>query len=287
MATVNGAAPQYLTMWQGYIPSGTVDTLASYIQTPGSPLYRQSGIPGQLAMEIDPSFPLAGGGSNSTGATAVSKSTNKRRDIIIGVCVAVGSLIWIALAYWIYRKVKRNHDNHVHRRLSEHMSTYGTNGPTQHSSLMGGMRQSMASSIAPSEIDDRPSSFYANAADNEPSMRERRRTQATMGTQAYQPAYPDRVVSPDSAPSAYGSSWFRSSDSHSPRTATAPGYARPGARSPPQNPFADIVQGSYPEQGSAGWRRSAQPSAKPVNKRLISGPTLQANSLEWTDSHAM
>ncbi len=284
MATVNGAAPQYLTMWQGYIPSGAVDTLASYIQTPGSPLYRQSGIPGQLAMEIDPSFPLAGGTPSSSGTSSVTKTSNKRRDIIIGVCVAVGSLLWIALGYWIYRKVKSNHEQHVHRRLSEHMSTYGTNGPTQHSSLMGGMRQSMASSIAPSEVDDRPSSFYANASENEPSMRERRRTQATMGTQGQgqqQPAYPDRVAPPDSAPSAYGSTFFRSSNTH------ATNGPRPGSRSPPQNPFADIVHGSYPEQGSAGWRRSAQPSAKPVNKRLISGPTLQANSLEWTDSHAM
>jgi hypothetical protein len=265
-------------MWQGYIPSHLVDTLASYIQTPGSPLYNQAGIPGQLAAEIDPSYPLAGS-AHSTETSSVTVKSNKRRNIIIGVCVGLGGLLWIGLVYWIYRKVKRNHDQQVHRRLSEHMSMYGATGQMTQS---GGaaIRHSVASSIAPSEIDDRPSSFYANSAENDPSMRERRRTQAT-GNSAQSP-FADPTRSPvGSSPSGYGSSWFRSSGSHS-----ALGQAgSPSPRDASQNPFADVVHRSYLDHGPAqpSWRRSVQPASKPVNKRLISGPTLQANSLEFVE----
>lgn len=272
-------------MWQGYIPSSQVDTLASYIQTPGSPLYRQSGIPGQLAKEIDTSYPLAGGSGSMTAST-ISKKSNKRRDIIIGVCVGVGSLIWIALVYWVYRKVRRNHDKNIHRRLSEHMSTYGA---TANMTDRGGggvaIRHSLVSSIAASEIDGRPSSFYANPEDNESSSRDRRRTQGTSGT--FQSAYSDRLPTPDggNVGSGHGSSWFRSSSNQSPP------LGQSGSRSPrdmsqhPQNPFADILHRSYFDQApptSPGWRRSVQaPVRPPVNKGQISGPTLQANSLEF------
>ncbi len=268
-------------MWQGYIPATQVNTLASYIQTPGSPLYRQSGIPGQLAAEIDSSYPLAGG-TGSTAASTVTKKSSKRRDIIIGVCVGIGSIIWIALGYWIYRKVRRNHEKNVHRRLSEHMTMYGA---TANRTDAGGLavRHSVASSIAASEIDARPSSFYANPEDNEPSSRDRRLTRGTSGT--FRTATSDRVASPeDHLGAGYGSSWFRSSGSQSQPPVRAESGSPREMSQHPQNPFADILRRSYHDHAPASpnWRRSTQaPTRPPVKKGQISGPTLQANSLEF------
>jgi hypothetical protein len=173
-ASYNGESTELLTKWLGYIPAERVNDLAQYIKTPSSPLYSQGGIPGQLALQIDSSYPLvgstsSGGNDSETSATTASKSDNTRRDTIIGVCVGVGGALWLALAVWIYRRVKRNHDAKIHRRLSERFSVGDTAGFA--GGFSGNSRHSRTSSLAASEVDDRPSSFYANDADNFPAAR--------------------------------------------------------------------------------------------------------------------
>ena len=282
-ASYNGDSTELLTKWLGYIPADRVNDLAQYIKTPSSPLYTQAGIPGQLALQIDSSYPLVGStntGSNGspTSAASVSKTDNTRRDTIIGVCVGVGGALWLALAVWIYRRVKRNHDAKIHRRLSERFSV--NEGAAFAGSYPANSRHSRSSSLAASEVDDRPSSFYANDADNFPAARRRRssvshavRDSVAFGNQSQRP------------PSGIGSSWFRSSGSQSNRRISRDfGANNPASPQMSQNPFADIVHRSYLENGpaprSAAWRAST--NGRPVDKRLIGAPTLQSNSLEFT-----
>lgn len=285
----------------GYIPSDKVQTLASYVRVDSSPFYKQQGIPQQLAMEIDPTYPLTSGGNSISSTNATADASSKRRDAIIGVSVGVGGLLWIGLIFWIYRRVKQRHNETVHKRLSEHMTnTYGATatGAGRRSTGFGHSRQaSRTSTLAASEIDDRPSSFYANTEDNDRSLRDRRQTdgtgQSSQGTSF--PAFPGTALDERTSPTYRQKSWFRASGSHSPFGDSHAVYSN-GSRSPPlmsqnANPFADIVNRSYRNSGpsspaQASWRRSAIPGAKPVNKSNIGAPQLQSNSLEWTDHHS-
>lgn len=289
-AAVQGESTSVLTRWIGYIPTAKVSDLSSYIKTPSSPLYRQAGITGQLAAQIDSSYPLTGSstsGSTSSGAESTdSKSkSNNHRDIIIGVCVGVGGALWVALVFWIYRRVKRNHDANVHKRLSEHGSFAGNR-------LAGGYlpegRHSRTSSLAASEIDARPSSFYADPSENE--ARNRRQSHATTQRATWNVRSGSHEHGRQDRLSTTGfSSWFRSSGSHSNpnRLSHGEGFGSPPQMTQLQNPFADTAHRSYLDQGpnrSGGpstWRRSHTP--KPISKNQIGQPTLQANSLEFTD----
>ncbi|KAJ9104619.1 hypothetical protein QFC21_002117 [Naganishia friedmannii] len=289
-AAVQGESTSVLTRWIGYIPTTKVTDLSSYIKTPSSPLYRQAGIAGQLAAQIDSSYPLTGSstsGSTSSGAESTdSKSKSKNhRDIIIGVCVGIGGALWVALVFWIYRRVKRNHDASVHKRLSEHGSFIG-NG------MAGGYlpegRHSRTSSLAASEIDARPSSFYADPSENE--ARNRRQSHATTQRTTWNARPSSHEQGRQERLSTTGfSSWFRSSgshNSHSNRLSHGEGFGSPPQMTQLQNPFADTAHRSYLDQGpnrggASTWRRSNTP--KPISKNQIGQPTLQANSLEFTD----
>lgn len=285
-AATQGESTELLTKWLGYIPTDRVTDLTAYIKTPSSPLYRQAGITGQLAAQIDSSYPITGSSTtdSTTSSDANSEADSKKqshRDVIIGVCVGVGGALWIALIFWIYRRVKRNHDANVHKRMSEHASFMG--------GVAGGYmpegRHSRTSSLAASEIDARPSSFYANPADNEP--RNRRQSQSTLQraswndrSASHEHARPDRM-------STGFSSWFRSSNSHSNGHSNSDGHGSPPQMTQLHNPFADNAHRSYLDQGpkrtSSSWRRSHTPANKPIRKNQIGQPTLQANSLEFTE----
>ncbi|KAJ9098965.1 hypothetical protein QFC19_006189 [Naganishia cerealis] len=286
-AAVQGESTSVLTRWIGYIPTARVSDLSAYIKTPSSPLYRQAGITGQLAAQIDSSYPLTGsstsGSTSSAAASAESESkSNSHRDIIIGVCVGVGGALWVALVFWIYRRVKRNHDARVHKRLSEHGSFLG-------SGMAGGYipegRHSRTSSLAASEIDNRPSSFYADPTENEP--RNRRQSHATIQTNTWNARLSSQEQSRQDRLSTSFSSWFRSSGSHSHsnRHSHGEGFSSAPQMSQLQNPFADTAHRSYldrgPSRGASTWRRSHTP--KPISKNQIGQPTLQANSLEFTE----
>lgn len=298
-ASFNGDDAMLLTKWLGYIPTSRVNDLATYIKTPNSPLYTQQGIPGQLALQIDSSYPLVGSTSAdpgmSTSSTSKSKDDNKRRDLIIGICVGVGGALWLCLAFWIYRRVKRNHDAKLHKRMSERSSMPPQDGATGYASGVWGAgpaRHSRSSSLAASEIDNRPSSFYANEEDNFVAARKRRssvghfgsddaHTTTTNGAGAgpFADSYQQPMQQGQARPvSGIGSSWFRSSHGSGARDTDY----HPGSNEMAQNPFADIVHRSYLEQQSprSAWRASTL--GKPIDKRMIGAPTFQSNSLEFT-----
>ena len=285
---MQGESTELLTKWLGYIPSSLVSDLTAYIKTPSSPLYRQAGITGQLAAQIDSSFPITGSAApetsaSSPGSAASGSKSKSHRDIIIGVCVGVGGALWIALIFWIYRRVKRNHDANVHKRMSDHASFMGGGVNTMY--IPQSRRHSRASSLAPSEIDARPSSFYADPAENEP--RARHRSQSTMQRQSWVTEPRDQARQ-DRLSTGF-SSWFRSSDSHShSNNHRRSDYGSTGPQMTQlQNPFADTAHRSYLDHGPiptlSTWRRSHTPAHKPIRKNQIGQPTLQANSLEFTE----
>lgn len=264
--------------------------MTQFIRTPSSPLYTQGGIVGQLAKQIDASYPLVGAESDSGGAstesTTTAKSDKKRRDTIIGVCVGVGGALWVVLVIWVYRRVKRSHDESVHKRMSDEM-VYDPFGDEH--------RRSMVDSIAASEVDARPSSFYANPEDNDRDLRDRRHQSFQSVSLVDNDRLPEAANSRSSANvlSAIGSSWFRSSGSHysKPKSSGAR-YSDGPERNPEmvENPFADVGHRSYLADGggraagsssAAGYRRSAIPFHRPINKQMIGHPTLQNNSLEF------
>jgi len=298
-AAWNGNPADLLTQYLAYIPTNQFNTLDAYIKTQSSPLYQQPGIQGQLAAQINTAFPLAAssGPTDTSTSSASSPSGSRKRDIIIGVCVGIGGLLWVALVFWIYKRVKRSNDRAVHKRLSEHMSMfsgrpdtgYGAVGGVHHQD-MDQRRHSAAPSFAASEIDDRPSSFYASPVDNERPMRQTQGRHLSVGGASYGGYSQDgqEHASPTTyGPSVFGTSWFANPHSN------ADGPSRPAQRmSQAQNPFEDIVTRSYlTTSGSSGslnaanapQRRSAAPRKVEVQKAMISQPTLQGSSLEYRE----
>ena len=290
-ASWDGQEASLLTQYLAYIPSSQFDTLDSYLQNPHSALFQQSGIPGQLAAQIDTAYPLAatsGPSQDDNSSSSDGGGSSKKRDIIIGVCVGVGGVLWIGLVYWIYNRVKRSNEKALHRRLSEHMSmfggdqrrfTYGTIGAR-------GRPVSEVPSIAPSEIDDRPSSFYASPIENNRSLRNQQIDEPSHDD----PAYTGQIGDGETyGPSVFGTSWFaQPAGGQGSPTRLPPVPQMPTGRNSPgremtqvQNPFEDIVTQSY--LTTSGNRRSHLLPPGGVSKAMISQPTLQANSLEWTD----
>ena len=292
-ATWDGQEASLLTQWLAYIPSDQFDTLNAYLRTAGSPLFNQPGIQGQLAAQINTAYPLAastGDNTRSTSANGGGSSSTKTRDIIIGVCVGVGGLLWIGLVVWIYKRVKRSNDKAVHRRLSEHMSMFSGTGPATYGTAEQ-RRYSYTPSIAGSDVDDRPSSFYASPMENDASMRRSQRermndnvdsirTGASLGHSGHGASGYGGNDSPTTyGPSVFGTSWF----ANAPQGGhVAAGPSRPRA----QNPFEDIVTQSYLNtSGSNGnlHHIAAQRRSQAIQKGMISQPTLQAHSLEFKE----
>jgi hypothetical protein len=285
-ASWNGNEASLLTQWLAYIPSDKFDTLNAYIKTQGSPLFSQPGIQGQLAAQINTAFPLAastGNGDTTKGSSESSGgSSDKKRNIIIGVCVSIGGLLWIALVWWIYKRVKRSNDKAVHKRLSEHMSMFDNGQYATYGANRDSHRVSHVPSIAASDVDDRPSSFYASPLDNDRSMRAMQRDNMSYHGEDSLRSAPigatyGRADSPTNyGPSVFGTSWF----------AQPPQQQQP-RRAQPQNPFEDIVTRSY--LGTSGSRDGlAQMSnnnrrSQGIQKAMIGQPHLQGNSLEFRD----
>jgi len=282
-ASWNGDEASLLTQWLAYIPTQYFGTLEAYLKTQSSPLYNQSGIQGQLASQINTAFPLAATtatSTNASGSSSAHSTSTRTRDIIIVVCVSMFCLLWLSLLFWIYQRVKRSNERAVHRRLSEHMSMFSG----QHSQDYGGAeeshRVSHAPSIAASEIDDRPSSFYASPVENDRSMREQQREDIFDDRHSVNVAG-DHQSPTTYGPSVFGNSWFAQPQQPQMRQVRA---------SQSQNPFEDIVTKSYlTTSGSANGlasiqqRRSVLGKPVQVQKGMISQPTLQTNSLEFRE----
>nr|ODO01125.1 hypothetical protein L204_01852 [Cryptococcus depauperatus CBS 7855] len=287
-AAWNGDETSLLTQYMAYIPSQYFDTLNAYIQTASSPLYNQTGIEGQLAAQINTAFPLAASSNSApTSSSSSGGDLNKRkRNIIIGVCVGIGGALWLALIYWVYKRIKQSNDKAVHKRLSEHMSVFGDHRIVSQiyqgdagggHGWDGNRRISRVPSIAASEIDDRPSSFYASPFENDRSMREQQRYNGSDDSHTL-----SRSGSSGESPISH--SYGQSVLGESFHNANNDGYYSPMRSRMSQNPFEDMVTRSYlGTSGSntsvAAKRRSAP--GKPVNKALISQPTLQGTSLEF------
>ena len=283
-ASWNGDEASLLTQWLAYIPSQYFATLNAYLKTQSSPLYNQTGIQGQLAAQINTAFPLAATTSTTSttpGSKSTHSSTPRTKDVVIGVCVGLGGLLWLALVFWIYKRVKRSNERAVHRRLSEHMSMFSGHHGNDYGGINDERRFSQAPSLAPSDVDDRPSSFYASPLENDRSMRQQQ-SDSTGDDQLSRQDSGDQGghESPTTyGPSVFGNSWFAQPQQPQMRQAR-----------PAQNPFEDMVTKSYlTTSGSAnglsgvGQRRSAAPKPLPVHKGMISQPTLQNNSLEFRE----
>jgi hypothetical protein len=272
----DGSQASLGTQWLGYIPHSQFQTLQSYIATTSSPIYNQKGINGKMAAQIDSTYPIGSAANlkaNAVNASAAdSSSSSRKRDIIIGVCVGIGGLLWIILVLWIYKRVKRANERTVNKRLSEHMSMFS--GRHGENPFGDERRHSNTPSIAASEIDDRPSSFYASPLDNYPAMRRRQ-------VESY---YTDQAGVGDTSPtfgSMYGpngNSWLNAA------TGAAAGGAAAGSQRVSQNPFDDVYSPTspYPQRTSpTSPRMASRPQRRSVQKGMISQPTLQGNSLEF------
>lgn len=277
--TWDGSQATLGTQYLGYIPNSQFNTLEAYISTSSSPIYNQTGVAGSLAAQIDSSYPISSASTLKANAQkkndAAGKSSSRTRNIIIGVCVGVGGLLWILLVVWIYKRVKRANEKTVNKRLSEHMSMFSGRSPGENPfNDDRDRRLSTTPSIAASEIDDRPSSFYASPLENYPAMRHRQ-------VESY---YTDQAGVGDTSPtstSVFGNSWLNTYGSST--TARAPSPTTNNNRAS-QNPFDDMYSPNSPYARSpTSPRMSARPQRRSVQKGMISQPTLQGNSLEFSD----
>lgn len=111
------------TIWQGYLPSDQVSTLASLISNRKSLFYtgQASSIPASLAQCVDPTLALSSISGPTPGGSSTSSSSSSskvRQDAIIGVVTSLGAIALIILAVVAYRYYKRRKEV-AHRRLSE------------------------------------------------------------------------------------------------------------------------------------------------------------------------
>jgi len=110
------------TMFLSYIPDDQVNVLASLIKAPNSKFFQQSGVPGQLAGLIVPSFSLlsvpAQAAADNSGSSSSSTMSQTRKDAIIGVCAGIGGVAALIAIWWIARYVQRKQAT-KHRRLSD------------------------------------------------------------------------------------------------------------------------------------------------------------------------
>lgn len=295
-ASWTGDQAALLTQWMAYIPTKDFETLQAYLQAKNSPLFTQQGIQGDLAAQINTAFPLAaatGPDTSRSSSVETDNGSTRTRDIIIGVCVGIGGLLWIGLVLWIYKRVKRNNQRDVHKRLSEHMSMFDARDQQR--------RVSMVPSLAPSDVDDRPSSFYASPADNDPVFRRQQR-QAERGASYHDYSSDESHGYSHNHPR---DSWYNDQSEmrqHGGPATYGLGNAHGGyghQQAQPLNPFEDMVTRSYLHASGSGRDFSAPPSAtgsgsmghaqrraapgKPVQKAMIGQPNLQASSLEFRE----
>lgn len=172
-AALAGGSAEVLTLWLGYVPTAVVDDLQAQLTAANSAFYNQTGLIGELAAQVDSSYPLAStaalasAASASSGSGSADGSSTRKRDIIIGVTVSVGGALWIALVIAIYRRMRRSAKADIHRRMSMNPTLSGRNlaavqmmqerdGRQHHGGAAGGGGHS--SSV---DLDARPSSFYA------------------------------------------------------------------------------------------------------------------------------
>jgi len=117
------------TLYMGYIPTDTVNTLAAQIKARSSEFYTNTtGISNELASHVDAGFaintvsdPNAGTDGSGTGGSTngnSSSSSKTRQDAIIGVVSALGALAVLILGFLIHRSWKRRQE-FAHRRLSD------------------------------------------------------------------------------------------------------------------------------------------------------------------------
>ncbi|KAG1743256.1 uncharacterized protein EDB91DRAFT_1051499 [Suillus paluster] len=115
-------ASQLGTIWEGYIPSNQVSTLASLISNKKSSFYtgQEGSIPTALAECVDPTLDLSSISGPTPGGSSSSSSSSStvRQDAIIGVVTSLGAIALIILAVVVYRYYKRRQEV-AHRRLSE------------------------------------------------------------------------------------------------------------------------------------------------------------------------
>lgn len=108
------------TIWQGYIPSNQVATLASLISNKKSLFYTGQGssIPATLADCVDPTLSLSSISGPLPGGSSSSSSSKVRQDAIIGVVTSLGAIALIILSVVAYRYYKRRQE-FAHRPLPD------------------------------------------------------------------------------------------------------------------------------------------------------------------------
>jgi len=129
-AQSNGSLSSLMTIYNAYIPTSSVSSMAQQIQTPKSLYFTISqGVAGELANFTVSAFPLlytpdpysASDGGGNPGNTSVSAdvvASNRRRDAIIAVCTIVGGIGLVILGWWGYKNYKRRQES-AHRRLAD------------------------------------------------------------------------------------------------------------------------------------------------------------------------
>lgn len=126
------------TIWLGYMPQNTVNTLAAQIKVASSAFYTglQNPVAQSLAQHVVSGFavdsvsdPNGGqGGSNAvaSGGSTTEGSSKSREDAIIGVVSALGAIALCVLAFLVYRSVQRRRELR-HHRLSDPPNTEAWN----------------------------------------------------------------------------------------------------------------------------------------------------------------
>lgn len=164
-ASLGGSTAEVLTLWLGYVPTSVVSDLQSQMSASNSAFYNQTGLIGELAAQVDSSYPLVSTSNLSSSSSSSSGTSSgvgdQKKDIIIGVTVSIGGALWVLLVVWIYRRMRRNAKADIHRRMSMNPTLSGRNLAAVQMMQERDRGHGTSSSV---DLDARPSSFYAFGA---------------------------------------------------------------------------------------------------------------------------
>ncbi|KAG8869866.1 hypothetical protein FRB97_000649, partial [Tulasnella sp. 331] len=280
------------TVYLAYVSPEDAQTLQAMILAPNSALFVGStGIPNQLANQINPALPLnsisiemavSGGlagsstaSGSASGATAGDATSQSRRDAIIGVCAAFGAILVGVLGWWAAKSWKRKQDI-AHHRLTYNSADMHQAGGYGATGFAGG--QVVQSLYVPTpnvpggySDNSRPNSPMYNPA-NHPygaaaALQMQQQQQLIQQQQQMQQADQDPFADNASMEAERRRSFFYAEDS-------LRGYAVPREEEDQGTTYTQMIR---EQQG-------LDPNVKrrmPIQASAISAPILRESSLNW------
>lgn len=196
--SVNDIAAVYLM----YVPTDAVDSLQQLVYSTKSKFYKQTGISGQIASQVDPSLKLNAFVSSDSTSVGDSKQNAEEDDddgssnktTIVAVCASFGGVIALLLAALAFRHYKNKHPKDGAPNLRELQLSPDQPSPfmSQRSPGYGGGNTRISGATMQSQhMSSRPTSYGSEQSYDSDAIDPMTRDPRTRGISWYSGHYTD------------------------------------------------------------------------------------------------